>query len=133
MDPDFIPVLEVLAKFVAATSAYAYLLYRGGVRRGPAVAVSLAHASVLFCLFPVAREGTVAATLALGTCTYAVLAVDSPSFSAGIVVVVVIAFFVCLVRFGGGPLEAVVLMIPTALWVGAAIASRNWARGHSER
>jgi hypothetical protein len=126
---DFFPWLEVLedlAKLTAAASLFAYLLHRRGLRPVAVTTVTLAHVMALFCVMPTPAEFAFAATVTLGICTYAVLAVDRTGLRAAIVVA-------CFLTFGGlcaqaSPMLFMAAMAPLVLWTGFMLTIRDWAR-----
>src|SRR4051812_33723972 len=88
----WLAMLEALAKLTAAAGLFAYLLHRAGLRAAAVTTVTLAHVMVVFCAMPSPVEFVLTATITLGTCSYAVLAVDRPWLRAGIVVACFITF-----------------------------------------
>ena len=133
-------VLEVLAKVAAAAGLFAYLLTRGGVRPVAATTVTLALLLALFWVGPTGAERLFVTTIALGTCSYAVLAINRSWLRAGIIAGCFITFGLLRVRdreavvlFLTVMREAVVsfltVMTPLALWTGFMVILRGWARG----
>jgi hypothetical protein len=119
-------VLGYLAKLTAAAGLFAYLLHRGGLRPAAVTTITLAHVLVLFCVMPAPAEFVLAVTITLGTCSYAVLAVDRSWFRAGIVAL-------CFVSIGvlcgqASPVLFTVAIISLALWTGFLAIIRDWAR-----
>jgi hypothetical protein len=122
----WLSVLEALAKVMAAAALYAYLLHRGGVRPAAASVVILALFSALSCVMPISAELVFVTALTLGTCSYAVLAVDRPWVRAGIVAA-------CFITFGALAAQAsarlfLVAITPLGLWTGFMVIIREWAR-----
>ena len=131
-------VLEVFAKVAVAAGLFAYLLTRGGVRPIAATTVTLALLLALFCVSPTGAERLFVTTIALGTCSYAVLAIKRPWLRAGIIAGCFITFGLlrdrdAVVSFLTVMRDAVVsfltVMTPLALWTGFMVILRGWARG----
>ncbi len=118
-------MLDVLAKVAAAAGLFAYLLNRGGVRPIAATTITLAHLLALSCVMPTSAELVFVTAIALGTCSYAVLAVDWPLLRAGIVAGCFIAFGLLLAQASVGLL---IIITPLALWTGFLVIIRDWAR-----
>jgi hypothetical protein len=122
----WLAVLEAVAKLAAAAALFAYLLHRGGVRPKAVAAVTLANLLALFCVLPGPAEFVFAATIALGTSSYAVLAVDRPWLRAGIVVACFVTIGTLLAQASGGMFLAA--LPPFAVWTGLMVTIRRWAR-----
>jgi hypothetical protein len=122
----WLKVLEVVAKITAVVCLFAYLLHRRGLRPEAVATVTLAQVMALFCVMPASAEFVFAATVALGTCTYAVLTVDRPGLRAAVVVA-------CFITFGGlcaqvSPMLFMAAMTPLVLWTGFMLMIRDWAK-----
>jgi hypothetical protein len=122
----WLSVLEVLAKVAAAAGLFAYLLSRGGVRPIAATAVTLAHLLALSCVMPISPEAVFVTAITLGTCSYAVLAVDRPWLRAGIVAGCFITLGLILAQ--ASVRLFVIGVTPLALWTGFMVMIRDWAR-----
>src|ERR1700752_1667813 len=94
----WLSALESLAKVASAAGLFAYLLTRGGVRPIAATTLTLAHLLVLSCVMPTSAELVFMTAITLGTCSYAVLAVDRLWLRAGIVAGCFITFGLLLVQ-----------------------------------
>jgi hypothetical protein len=122
----WLAVLEPLAKLTAAASMFAWLLHRARLRPAAVTTVTLAHVIVLFCLMPVPAELVFAAIIVLGTCSYAVLAVDRPWLRAGVVIACFIIIGALLAQASAAGTVAAVTTL--ALWTGVMVSIRDWAR-----
>lgn len=119
-------VLDVLAKVAIAAGMFTYLLTRGGVRPGAATAMTLAHLLALSCVMPTSAELVFVTAIALGTCTYSVLAVDRPWLRAGIIAICFITFGLLLAQASVGLF--IIVICPLAFWTGFLVIIRDWAR-----
>ena len=123
-----------LAKLTAAATLFAYLLRRGGLRPAAVTTVTVAHVMSLFCLMPASMpdsiEPVLAAMFTLGTCTYAVLAVDRPWLQAAIVLACFIMFGAFLARESVA--RCIVVLTALAYWTGFMVTIRHWARTHPD-
>jgi hypothetical protein len=119
-------VLEAVAKLTAATSLFAYLLRRGGLRPAAVIAVTLAHVTALFFLLPMPPEFVFMAILSLGTCSYAVLAVDRPWLRTGIVVACFVTSGTVLAQASAR--LAISGLTALAVWSAIVASMRDWAR-----
>jgi hypothetical protein len=122
----WLDLLPHLAKLTAAAGLFAYLLHRGGLRPAAVSMVTLAHVLAFLCAMPISAEFVLAVTITLGTCSYAVLAVDRFWVRAGVVVA-------CFVLFGAlcyqaSPALFIVAIAPLALWTCFLATMRGWAR-----
>jgi hypothetical protein len=122
----WLPVLEALAKILAAAALYGYLLHRGGIRPAAASTVILAQFLALSCVMPTSAEMVFVTAVTLGTCSYAVLVVDRPWVRAGIVAACFITFGALLAQASAGLF--LVAITPLALWTGLMAIIRDWAR-----
>jgi hypothetical protein len=126
MERSWFALLEAIAKLVAATGLFAYLLHLGGLHSKAVTVVTLAHLMALLCISPCPGELILFWTLIQGTCTYAVLAVDRPRLRASIVISCPLAIFAdALPEL---PAVGLVLVLPMALWTGLMVTIRDWAR-----
>ncbi len=126
--------LVALAKLTAAATLFAYLLRRGGLRPAAVTTVTSAHLMALFCVVPVSMHDSIvpvlAAMITLGTCTYAVLAVDRPWLQAAIVLACFLMFGAFLAR--ESVVQCIVLLTALAYWTGLMVTIRHWARTHPD-
>src|SRR5262245_60260694 len=107
----WLAVLEASAKLTAAASLFAYLLHRGGLRPAAVTSVTLAHVMALVCNMPAPPEFVLAATITLGSCSYAILSVDRPWLRAGIVVACFITFGALLAQASAGLFMVVITQL----------------------
>jgi hypothetical protein len=119
-------VLESLAKLAAAAGLFAYLLHRAGLGPRAVTTVILAHVVAVFCVMPWPAEFVFAATITLGTCSYALLAVDRPRLRTGIVAACFIIFGALLAQASVSLLIAALILL--AIWTAIMVMIRDWAR-----
>ncbi len=118
-----------LAKLASAAGLYAFLLHRGGLRPAAVVSVSLAQGMALLCVVPAPVEFVFVTTITLGTCTYAVLALDRPRLQVGILGLCFITFGAMLAHDSGRLF--IVLITPLALWNGPHGVDQGMGEGCS--
>jgi hypothetical protein len=79
----------------------------------------------LFCVIPAPAEFAFASIIALGSCSYAVLAVDRPWLRFAIV----LACFIALGALVDAPLAGrFIVALILAAWAGSMMKIRDWAR-----
>jgi hypothetical protein len=88
--------------------------------------VILAQFMLLMCILPLPVEFIFAATVSMGTCSYAVLVVDRPWLRGGIVIACHIIFGVLLAQTSLALF--LVAIMPLALWTGLLVIIKGWAR-----
>jgi hypothetical protein len=126
MEPSWSELFAAFAKLATAAGLFAYLLHLGGLRPMAISLLTIAHVMSLCCLLPISAELGGFGVLILGTCTYAVLAVDRPRLRAS----VVILCHLVLVSTALPDIPALGLVIasPLALWTGLMVTIKAWAR-----
>lgn len=130
--PNWLNVVEVVAKLTALAVLYGYLLRRGGLRYRAVVTTVVGHVMLLVCLVPLSVPMTGLAVLSSGTCCYAVLTHGRIWRRAVLIGVAHGAVLVVLLRDVPASV-ALAGTMPLAMLTGFMMTIRDWAVGDPRR